>query len=57
MKMFRSKYVIWEMDVGLTTTLRLKFKLVNTGHQKLLSEQIMTLQQMYGVLLAQSLRW
>ena len=34
MKMYLSKYVIWEMDVGHTFTLLREFRLGSTGVQK-----------------------
>ena len=57
MRMYKSKSVIWEMDAGLTITLHQRSKLDSTDHQKLSLVQIMIHQQMFGVLLAQSLRW
>lgn len=52
-----SKFAIWVMDVGLIITLPLRFKLDNIDLQRLLSEPIIIHLQIFGLLLAQYLKW
>jgi hypothetical protein len=57
MRMLWSKSAIWEMDVGLITTLLQRFKLVNIVLQRLSLELTIILLLTCGVLLALFSKW
>jgi hypothetical protein len=49
-RMFKLRYVTWEMDAGHTTTLHLRFKRGSIDHQRLLLGLIITRQLTFGAL-------
>jgi hypothetical protein len=57
MRMYKLKFAIWEMVAGLIITSLQRFRPDSTDLQRLLSEQIITLPQMFGALHVPSSKW